>query len=159
MLTQSEADALIAMPKRKADEEIYDFPHGGEYLRIPIVSEDGRESFLLDVSRGKIRINKCTFQERYRDVFILVRLDIGGAPHTNPGVASVPLLYLEPYNGQKIQCPHLHIYVEGFNHRWAVPAPVERFPQVNDLGSTLDDFFSYCNIVDPPTIQRGLSIC
>ena len=124
MLTQSEADALIAMPKRKADEEIYDFPHGGEYLRILIVSEDGRESFLLDVSRARIRLNKCTFQERYQDVFVLVRLDVDGPPHHNPTVVSVPIALHEPYSGQEIQRPHLHMYVEGFDTRWAIPAPI-----------------------------------
>ncbi len=159
MLTQSEADALAAMPKRKADEGIYDFPNGGEYLRIPIISEDGRESFLFDVNRGRIRLTKCTFQERYQDVFILLRLDVDGRPHGNPGDAPAPFAYLEPYHGQEIQCPHLHIYVEGYNDRWAIPVPVEAFPHSNDLFSTLDDFFRYCNIIEPPIIQRGLSIC
>ena len=159
MLAQSEANALIAIPKRRANEDVYDFPCGGGYLRIPIISEDGRESFLLDVNRGKIRLTKCTFQERYQDIFILARLDVGGAPHSNPEVASVPLNYLDPYNGQEIQCPHLHIYVEGFNAKWAIPVPVESFSRTNDLGGTLDDFFRYCNIVEPPIIQRGLSIC
>ena len=65
MLTQSEANALAMMSKKRVDDEVYDFPHGGEYLRIPIISEDGRESFLLDISRGRIKLAKCTFQERY----------------------------------------------------------------------------------------------
>ena len=147
------------MPKKRADEEVHNFPNRGEALEIPIISQDGRECFLLDVYKGKIRLAKCTFQERYRDMFILVRLDVGGSPHPNPEVTSVPIPYLDPYNGLEIQCPHLHIYVEGFNDKWAIPAPIQSFPQTSDLCSTLDDFFRYCNIVEPPTIQRGLSIC
>ena len=110
------------------------------------MSEDGRESFLLDVYKGRIRLTKCTYQERYRDMCILVRLDVDGSPHPNPEVASVPMPYLEPYNGQEIQCPHLHIYIEGFNDKWAIPAPIKEFPRTNSLCDTLDDFFCYCNI-------------
>jgi len=50
MLTQSEADALIKLPKIKNSNDSYD----------------------------------------------------------------LPLPYLTPYNGQTIDCPHLHLYVEGF---------------------------------------------
>lgn len=159
MLTQSEADALITMPKKRADKEVYDFPRGGETLIIPIISQDDRESFLLDIYKGRLRLAKCVFQERYQDIIILVRLDVGGSPHRNPEVASVPMSCLDPYNGLEIQCPHLHLYVEDFNDRWAIPAPIERFPNVNDLYVTMYDFFRYCNIVEPPTIQGGLPIC
>lgn len=159
MLTQSEADALTAMPKKRADDESYSFPHSGQVLSVPIISDDGREPFLLDLYRGRIRLTKCTFQERYRKTIVLVRLDIDGRPHTNPEVSSVPVSYLGPHNGQTIQCPHLHLYVEGFNDTWAIPVPIDRFPQTDDLYRTLDDFFCYCNIAEPPIIQRGLSVC
>ena len=159
MLTQSEADALIAIPKRRANDRRYQFPNSGETLIVPIISEDGSESFLVDVNRGRIRITKCTFQERYRDIYILVRLDIGGTPHTNPVVTTVPASHLGPYNGQAIQCPHLHLYMEGFEDRWAIPAPVNIFPRTGDLYATLIDFFRYCNIVEPPIIERGLFTC
>ncbi len=60
MLTQSEADALIAMPKKKSTDEQYNFPSSGEVLTIPIVSIDERESFLIDVNRkGRIGLTKC----------------------------------------------------------------------------------------------------
>ena len=159
MLTQSEADALIAMPKKRANDESHDFPGGGETLTVPIISEDGRESFSLDVYKGRIRLTKCTFLERHRKTVILIRLDIDGRPHTNPEVTSVPIAYLDPYNGQTIQCPHLHRYVEGFENQWAIPVPANRFPRTDDLHTTLDDFFCYCSITDPPIIQRGLFIC
>jgi hypothetical protein len=150
VITQSEADALIVMEKKKATDELYNFPSAGEILAIPIVSIDERESFLLDVNRkGRIRLTRCTYQERYRGIIILVRLDIDGQPHTNPEVDNVPSSYLAPYNGQTLQCPHLHLYVEGFMDRWAIPAPLDKFPDTRDLYGTL---------IEPPVIQRGLFV-
>lgn len=159
MLTQSEADALIALEKKKLSNAPYNFPSSGEILTIPIISIDERESFLLDINRkGSIRLTRCTYQERYKGIIILVRLDIDGQPHTNPEVDVVPLPYLIPYNGQTIQCPHLHLYVEGFMDKWAIPAPPDKFPDTTNLHRTLEDFFRYCNIVEPPVIQMGLFI-
>ncbi|PIU61358.1 MAG: hypothetical protein COS84_11405 [Armatimonadetes bacterium CG07_land_8_20_14_0_80_40_9] len=130
-----------------------------EILTIPIISVDERESFLIDINRrGRIGLTRCTYQERYQGIIILVRLDIDGQPHTNPEVPSVPIPYLAPYNGQTIQCPHLHLYVEGFMDRWAMPIPSDRFPNIRDLYKTLEDFFRYCNIIEPPIIQRRLLI-
>lgn len=156
MLTQAEADALIVMPKKRVGNQVFDFPMAGEALSIPVVSTDGRESFLVDISRGRIRLTKCSYQERYQGVIILVRLDIDGRPHTNPSLRNVPLSYLESYNGQTINCPHLHLYVEGFMDKWAIPAPSDVFSRTNDIYGTLYDFFDYCKIIEPPIVQRSL---
>ena len=157
MLTQEEADALITMQKKRKTDERYDFPLGGESLTIPVVSTDEQEEFLIDISRGRIRLTKCTYQERYRATNILVRLDIDGPPHTNPAVDSVPLAFLEPYSGHTIECPHLHLYVEGYMDKWAIPAPSDKFPDADNLNRTLNDFFDYCNVIERPHITyRGL---
>lgn len=156
MLTQSEVDALIDTQKKCTEKEVYNFPLHGGILTIPISSVDGRESFLININRGRIRLTKCTYQERYQEIIILVRLDIDGPPHPNPEVSSVPLPYLLPYNGQVIPCPHLHLYVEGFMDKWAIPAPSNKFPRTTDLVAILDNFFRYCNIVKPPMIQRRI---
>jgi hypothetical protein len=158
MLTQTEADALIAMEKKRITDDIYNFPDIGKVLSIPIMSLDEREQFLIDISRGRIRLTKCTYQKRYARIFILVRLDVDGPPHSNPDIPLVPLPYLQPYNGQTIQCPHLHLYVEGFMDKWAIPAPPDKFQQTNDLLVVLTDFFRYCNIVKQPVIQRVLFV-
>ena len=158
MLTQSEADSLTAMPKKKAKNENYDFPWAGEELVIPIVSLDERESFLVDINRGRIRLTKCSYQERHEGIIVLVRLDVDGPPHTNPEVQTVPLSYLVPYNGVTLPTPHLHLYVESFMDKWAIPAPSNKFPRINDICFTLEDFFLFCNIAEPPMVQRGLFI-
>lgn len=142
-LTQAEADALLAMAKHRSDEERYAFPMGGQSLSIPLRSHDHREHFLLDLHRARINLAKVKFQNRARQVVVLVRLDLGGAPHRNPDDTEVP-------------APHLHLYREGYGHRWAYPVPAERFRDVADLWRTLEDLMAYCNIVEPPIIERGL---
>jgi hypothetical protein len=152
MLTQSAADALIKLPKIKNSDDSYAFPFPGDFLKIPIISQDEQENFLIDISRGRILLTQCTYQERYQTVIILIRLDVDGPPHTNPEVVYVPLPYLTPYNGQIIDCPHLHLYVEGFMDKWAIPAPNDEFPDTTNLYKTLQDFFQYCNVVETPKI-------
>ena len=153
MPTQSEADALIKLPKIKNSSDSYDFPLPGKNLTISIISQDERENFLIDINRGRIQLKKCTYQERYQTIIILVRLDVDGPSHTNPEVVDAPLPSLTPYNGQTIDCPHLHLYVEGFMDKWAIPAPNSNFPDTTDLYRTLQDFFRYCNVVEPPKIS------
>ncbi len=158
MLPQNEADRLIAIEKKRATDMTYNFPMAGEVLIMPIISLDGRETFLLDVNRGSIRVSKCTYQERHQETIVLVRLDIDGPPHSNPEVIKVPLPYLIDYNGITIEEPHLHLYVEYFMDKWAVPVPLDKFPKINDLYETLYDFFSYCNIKKTPNVQKGLFV-
>jgi hypothetical protein len=81
----------------------------------------------------------------YGAASILARLDFGGPPHRNP-------------DGEEIPCPHLHLYREGYGDKWAVPIPVDRFPNVNDLWLTLQDFMDYCNVIEPPQIIRGVFV-
>ena len=144
-LTQAEADALIAMDKHRVTEDVSDFPADGQSVVLPLQSADGREQFLLDLSRGRIDLRKIKMQNRARQVVVLVRLDLGGAPHRNP-------------DGQEIPIPHLHVYREGYGDKWAVPVPPERFGNLADVWQTLRDFMGYCNITVPPRIQRGLFI-
>jgi hypothetical protein len=142
-LTQAEADLLIEMEKYRVDDNMWKYPSLGGSITMPLVSEDKRENFLLDISRGKIDLLKGTYQNRSRQVVILIRLDFGGQPHRNP-------------DGQEIASPHLHIYREGFGDKWAMPVPGDRFINMDDLWQTLQDFISYCNITKPPIIERGL---
>lgn len=142
-LTQAEADALIAMEKHRATEDRTDFPIGGQSLVLLLQSPDKREQFLLDLSRGRIDLLKVKMQNRGRQVVVLVRLDLGGAPHRNP-------------NDEEIPSPHLHLYREGYGDKWAIPVPADRFRVTTDLWTTLEDFMRYCNITRPPHIERGL---
>lgn len=142
-LTQDEADALIAMEKHRADDAILLFPGPGQRLCVPLVSPDKREAFLLDVARGQIKLTKATYQNRARQVIILMRLDLDGPPHRNP-------------NDEEIPCPHLHVYREGFGDKWAVPAPAHIYTNTEDLFLTFEAFLRQCNVTRSPNFQRGL---
>lgn len=142
-LTQAEADALIAARKHRVDDNEVEYPGLGGKVCIPLLSEDKRENFLLDVSRGRIDLRKGTYQTRARQVVILLRLDFGGPTHRNPDDEEVP-------------CPHLHVYREGYGDKWAIPAPAKAFSNLADLWQTLTDFLRYCNVVEPPRFTRGL---
>jgi len=142
-ITQDEADKLMAMEKKAMDQREWMFPGPGDRIVVPLTSADKRENFLLDVTRYQIKLTKATFQNRARVAIILYRLDIDGRPHYNP-------------DGQLIPCPHLHIYREGSGDKWAILAPMDKFPDTTNLFSTLYDFMQHCNVTEPPKIEKGL---
>jgi hypothetical protein len=142
-LTQAEADALIAMEKHRANEDQTDFPMSGQSVVLPLQSPDRREQFLLDLSRGRIDLLKVKMQNRGRQVVVLVRLDLGGAPHRNP-------------DGEEVASPHLHVYRESYGDKWAIPVPADHFRNVADAWTALEDFLRYCNVTQPPHVLRGL---
>jgi hypothetical protein len=128
-ITQTEADALIAVEKQRVNDDEHNYPGGGGKLTIPLQSADRREQFMLDISRRRIDLYKGKYQNRARQIVVLVRLDIGGAPHRNP-------------DGTEIACPHLHLYREGYGDKWAYPVPLDRFGRMGDLWGTLEDFMA-----------------
>ena len=73
MLTQAEADHLISMPKRVEAPSKLKFPIPGDHKEIDILSSDGKVRFILDVNRGRIRISKCTYQNRMIMIIVFVQ--------------------------------------------------------------------------------------
>lgn len=144
-LTQTEADLLIAMPKVKINNQVWDYPSFGGSISIPLTSTDKKENFILDVSRSQIDLLKGKYQNRGRQVVVLIRLDFGGASHRNP-------------DGTEISCPHLHLYRENYGDTWAAEIPKEKFVNCADPWQTLQDFIRYCNIIEPPSIEKGLFV-
>ena len=61
LLAQAEADALIAMEKHRVDDQPFDYPGLGGSIAVPLQSADKRESFILDVGRGRIDLLKGTY--------------------------------------------------------------------------------------------------
>lgn len=144
MLTQQKADELLKLEKHCVSASPIDFPMPGNMIELDVKSADNRESFKIDVNRkGRIRLTKCTYQERYAFVEVLLRLDIDGPPHENP-------------NGDVVLCPHLHIYKEGFGDRWAYPI-TNAFTNTSDLVRTLREFLVYCKVHNIPDIQRTIN--
>jgi hypothetical protein len=145
MLTQTRADELIQIRKQLHDMLPINFPVGGDAIQVDAKSQDGRESFIFDVNRkgARIRLSKCTYQERYAVVEVLLRLDVDGPPHENP-------------DGQEVPCPHLHVYREGFGTKWAQPLPPD-FTDTSDLVGTLREFLRYCKVDRVPSIQKSVN--
>ncbi|MCY4576460.1 MAG: hypothetical protein OXC55_07700 [Chloroflexi bacterium] len=142
--TQSEADHLLALEKRRVDDTVWTYPGMGGSLTIPLISADRRERFLLDIRRGRVNLHKGSYQTRARNVVVLARLCFGGNPHDNP-------------DGVYIASPHLHVYREGYADKWAYSLPEEFFTDITDPTNLLQGFQTYCNVVEPPIIRRELS--
>ncbi len=142
-IPQSEANALIAVEKRFVKEDDWIFPAPGERVALELTSIDKREAFVLDITRARIKLNKATFQNRVRQVVVLLRLDLDGPPHRNP-------------DGTEIPCPHLHVYREGYGDKWAVQAPLDQYKDATDLFLTCESFLQHCNITGPARMQKGL---
>ena len=143
-ITQSEANRLTGIDKYRVDDRQYTFPILGGELRIPLFSVDKKEEFCLDISRSRIQIKKTKYQTRSRNNIILVRIDLAGGPHRNPDFVEVT-------------CPHIHLYRQEFDDRWAYPLP-EIFNNPNDAWAVLMDFYRYCNVVQPPILLKELFI-
>lgn len=142
MITQSEADTLIAMKKYFIDQKTITLSPGTDETR-ELLGDDKQERFLLDLWRGTIRLSKYRYQTRARKIIILVRLCVDGSPHTNP-------------DGNKIDGTHLHIYKEGYEDKWAYPIDSSNFRNVSDMKKTFDDFCQFCNIDNIPPFQEVL---
>lgn len=142
-LTKAEAEALIAMEKHRADDEVRTYPAPGQQVKIGLVSASRREKFFLAINRKSIDLRKRSYLTLGRQVVVLVRLDYG-APHRNP-------------DGQEVPSPHLHRYVVGYADKWAEAVPEDAFPNITEPWLALTkDFMQYCNITRPPKIERGL---
>lgn len=141
MLSQADADTLLAMLKKIQDDREITFPPLGQALSIDVIDNDDNEKFIIDVNRrGKrMQISKATMNTRYQKSIILLRMDIGGPDHTNPDLTIVP-------------CPHIHIYKEGYDDGWAYPLHMEINTVTSDLVQALIDFLEYNHIVNRPTI-------
>ena len=133
------------MEKFHLGDSEYDYPIVGGTIRIPLHSHDKKEEFSLDIRRSSIEMKKNTFQNRVKKTIVLLRLDIGGSPHRNP-------------DGEELPCPHIHIFQEGFNDKWAYSVPNDKFSNLNCSSITLNEFMDLCNIVKKPFIKEDLLI-
>ncbi len=140
MLTQAEADRFIGMAKHFVRPPASIVIPPGVDDTYELAALEDRERFLLDLWRGTLRLTKLKFQNRVQVVDVLVRLDVDGAPHTNP-------------DGQKLSGTHLHLFREGYDDRWARPVDRKAFTLLSDPGTTFQDFCVFCKIESPPPVQ------
>lgn len=142
-LSQQEADLLLSMEKRRLSDDDVVWPSLGGKAVVALSSLDGREEFMLDVTKTSVKLSKLTLQNRARTTVILARLEIDGSPHRNPDDVELP-------------CPHFHLYREGFGDRWAFPVPSEHFRDLSSHMTTVEDFMRFCHIVEAQRFSGGL---
>jgi len=144
-LSQFEADLLFRSAKFPLDKsQKYDFPIHGEKLKIPLIGTDDRTEYLLDVHHIGAQCSKITYQNRVRSVVQLRRLDLNTQPHRNPDEVP-PLEILNDYVGKEIPAPHVHLYIQGWADKWAIPAELE-LSCAGTWYDVLKEFILYCNI-------------
>lgn len=144
-IDQATADSLLAMTKRRSDNDIRKYPSLGGKLIVPLVSCDQSEEFMFDINESTLSLAKVTYQTRARTSVILARLDIAGAPHRNP-------------DDTEVGVPHLHLYREGFGDKWAVEVPMHHFRDLTDKRQTVQDFLDFCNVIDHPDLRLDLFV-
>lgn len=144
MLTQAEADQFMKMQKHFLQPPAFIAIPPGMDETYELATLDNRERFLLDIWRGTLRLTKLKFQNRARTVSVLVRLDVDGAPHTNP-------------DGQRLAGTHIHLFREGYDDRWAYPVDVKLFTMLSDPATTFQEFCEFCKIESPPPVQGVIS--
>lgn len=141
-ITQSEFDYLITIDKRfeKADELVLGpAPISWERNIIAIKTKD---TFILDFYRGSFELSKYTYNKRYRQTIILLRYDAKGR-HTNP-------------DGITFDGPHVHIYKEGFDDKFAYPVTDIGIDKMDEMEAILEKFLTYCNVKSIPSIQTTM---
>ena len=116
---------------------VIQFPAPTEQLIIEAESNDNnRDKFKFYINRkGKYNLKKCTYMSRYKNTHDLLRIDIEGPAHDNP-------------DGSTVECPHIHIYREGYNLAWAYPLQKIINTDSENLLQVLIDFFEYNKVTN-----------
>ena len=145
MLTNLEARRLLDAVKALVSNKPIVFPSLQSYVTLEAASSQTNDKFQIDILRKTLNVKKCTYQTRYKKFINLLRIDIEGPPHTNP-------------DGTEIPCPHIHIYKEGYDDKWAYSLKSEMNTNSNDLVQVLIDFLEYNNIHNPPKVVSQMEV-
>ncbi len=131
-LTQADFDFLMGIEKEFEDKStIFLGPAPLQWSR-KIKTTATHDTFLLDFYRGSFRIQKYTFNHRYRQTFSVFRYDSYGV-HTNP-------------DGQVVDVPHIHLYKEGYGDKFAYPASEFGIEESDPMEEVLRKILVYCKI-------------
>lgn len=104
-----------------------------------IKAVNNRNTYLLDFYRGSFELARYTYNKRYRQSIILVRYDSGGR-HTNP-------------DGVSFDGPHVHLFREGFNDKYAFPVSELNVDDTNSIDEVLTKLLQFCTIIKRPTVE------
>ncbi len=141
MLTKDEFDNLRIENKEFSDGRklCISSEHCKVQRELKSVFTDNK--FILTIERGRIDFLKIKYQTRRSQTNeVLLRIDTKGPRHINP-------------DGEIIECPHIHIYREGWGDKWAQPLNPEIFKDTSDLVILLKDFLNYFGVINIPCIE------
>lgn len=145
MLTDFEARRLLNAIKELVSTRPIVFPLVQTHTTLEAISTQTNDKFLIDVQRKTLNVKKCTYQTRYKKSINLLRIDIEGPPHPNP-------------DGTEVPCPHIHIYREGYDDKWAFPLSSKINTDQTDLVQVLIDFLEYNNIINIPNVISQIEV-
>jgi hypothetical protein len=138
MLTQAQADRLIAMLKEATRTEVFVWEQNRRQEELVVAVEDKKIQFILFLKRNPFEI-RLHFRTRDRDIG-LVRLD-NSLYHPNP-------------DGTEIRNQaHIHFYREGDNLNWAEPID---WYDPNDPIATLERFLKIIHTRFPAGYQLDM---
>lgn len=144
VLTQEEADELLEMLKKCADDS-FEFPSNRkeQRLRVEAVKVESK-NFIVIVNRKNTQANdKISYIALYKSnsgCIRLLRLDLGKTiEHTNPK------------DGKVIKGAHLHFYLENYGDTCAEPFDMES----SDFVENFYKFLELFNVLDKPKVIMG----
>lgn len=127
MLSNKEYKKIMDYKKEFLYNSPIILPCKSDYLDSKIKSLDSEDLFILDITRGNLKLNKISYQTRHPlSETILLRIDTKGPRHKNP-------------NDDCIEGPHIHIYIDEYENKWAIPLD-------NNMAEYIDKIISYTNI-------------
>lgn len=142
-MTQAEAQGLIQILKRLLQPNMITLPMTGSTSTVELCSVFSEKDYFSVIfnRKGRIDPSKYTLMLRYGKDKGLLRIDVGGPPHTNP-------------NGTIVPCPHIHIQQRDTGHwdSWATDIPAV-FGNVADRIETFTTFLQYCNVCNIASIE------
>ena len=142
-ITQVEYDFLMRQDKSFDDliSPIRLGPAPVQWVK-KISSITSKEIFLLDFYKGSFELSNYTINKRYKQTIIMMRYDNGGR-HTNP-------------DGELFEGPHLHLYREGFNDKFAFPVSEVKVVDSDTVEQVFKKIMHFCNINQVPTIEVSM---
>ena len=158
-IDQAFINFLFEVRKKPISKATLEFPVHGTGICIDCHCEEGRYHFQTDINRrNRFNTKKASFQLRHNKTFVIRRLCLNNGIHENPPDIA-PLDILRGYEGAEITTNHVHLFIPGYNDRWAIP--LTRLPEINieetdSLNIIFEKFLVYCNVESPsfkPTLH------
>lgn len=141
MLTNEEFERLLSENKVFEDQSSICIPGKGGKIKRELKSRFTDNKFILNIERGRIDLSKVKYQTRHIEKnCVLLRIDTKGPRHQNP-------------DGEFIECPHIHIYKDGWGDKWAKPLDPNIFKNTTNLDELLRDLLLFFNVNNIPNIS------